>query len=67
MDEHEFREKVLVDLADIKACGRQTDKDINSLKKTVYGNGSPGIKTQVFVLWGAFCILSGLLIKVLIN
>jgi hypothetical protein len=65
MDEHEFREKVLEDLAILKTCAKQTDKDIVSLNKTVYGNGTPGIKTQVFVLWGILMILGSLVIRAL--
>lgn len=67
MTEQEFRDKVLEDLTILKTCAKQTDKDIISLNKTVFGNGRIGLKTQVFVLWGAFCVLGGLVVKVLIN
>lgn len=65
MTEQEFREKVLEDLTILKTCAKQTDKDIVSLNKTVYGNGKVGLKTQVFILWGFFCALGGIVVRVL--
>jgi hypothetical protein len=35
---------------------------ITKLEELLLGNGQPGIKTQVYILWGAFIALSGLLL-----
>lgn len=67
MDEGEFKMRVLEDLATIKQIARQTDRDILTLKKTIYGNGTMGLKTQVVILWGCFVIVGGLALKVLVR
>ena len=33
-------------------------------EKFIYGNGTPGVRTQVYILWGCFVIVGSLLIKV---
>jgi hypothetical protein len=38
-------------------------KDVEQLKKTVYGNGKMGLRTQVIILWGAFSILGAIVIR----
>jgi len=37
---------------------------ITKLEKSIYGNGNIGIRTQVFVLWGAFIIIGTLLLRI---
>jgi hypothetical protein len=64
MNDGEFKMRVLEDLAVIKTMARQTDKDVLQLQKTIYGNGSMGVRTQVIILWGAFIVVGGALIKV---
>jgi len=39
-------------------------EDVKSLKSSVYGNGKIGIRTQVYILWGAFSIFGALVISV---
>jgi hypothetical protein len=65
MNDSEFKMRVLEDLAVIKTMAKQTDKDVLALQKCVYGNGKIGIKTQVFILWGAFIVVGGMLITVI--
>lgn len=75
MDNDKLIEKlnsIEVSLAEIKQeikfkntqCIYHIDR-INKIEKTVYGNGSPGIRTQVFVLWGAFLIIGTIIIGML--
>jgi len=40
-------------------------EDVKSLKHSVYGNGKIGIRTQVYILWGAFIAVGGLVVRVL--
>ena len=37
--------------------------DVQSLKKWRDGNGVPGAKTQLYILWGFFCGLSAITVK----
>ena len=50
-DDLAFRERVLIDLAEIKAQRRADCDDIDGLKRVVYGpNGADGVATDVAML-----------------
>ena len=66
--------KINIELAEIKQtikyrqdfCKIQGER-IDRLDKLLNGNGSPGLRTQVFILWGAFLFLGGIIGKYLIK
>lgn len=66
--------QIRVDIAEIKQtlkykneyCLLENER-INKLEKLINGNGSPGIRTQVFILWGAFLFLGSIIGKYLVK
>lgn len=40
-------------------------EDVRSLKRWRDGNGWPGVKTQVYILWGAFTVIGAIAIRAL--
>ena len=61
--------KINIELAEIKQtikyrqdfCNIQYNR-IDKLDKILNGNGSAGLRTQVFILWGAFIVLGSMLL-----
>ena len=39
------------------------EERINKIEKMLYGNGTPGIRTQVYILWSLFILAGGILLK----
>lgn len=58
MSDSEFKMRVLEDLAIIKTCAKQTDKDLIVIKKSIYGNGVPGLKTQMLIAYICLFLLA---------
>ena len=66
--------KINIELAEIKQTIKYRQdfykiqcERIDRLDKLLNGNGSPGIRTQVFILWGAFLFLGGIIGEYLIK
>lgn len=72
MDEklYEMLTEIKVDIAEIRQAIKSKEETLEEheekLKKvceTIDGNGRIGLKTQVYILWGAFIILGSILLK----
>lgn len=44
-----------------------TIEDVKSLKKWRDGNGRPGARTQLYILWAGFILVGGMTLKVLVG
>lgn len=64
MNDEDFKQYIIKELAEIKIFIKQYNEDIKNLKSNVYGNGKIGLKTQVFILWSMFIIISSLFLKI---